>query len=58
MTASCLTYELEKGPLTVHEAAAILKERSDDFGRAALEKMVELGRARKAGGKYRLRRKR
>ena len=55
---ACLTYELEKRPLTVHEAAAILKERSDGFGRAALEKMVELGLARKAKGKYRLKGKR
>ena len=40
------------------EAAAILKERTDVFGGAVLEKMVELGRALKAGGKYRLKKKR
>ncbi len=55
---ACLTYELEKRPLSVREASIALKESSDRFGRAVLEKMVELGRARKAGGKYRLGRKR
>jgi len=55
---ACLAYELEKRPLSVHEAAVVLKERSDLFGRTVLEKMVELGTARKAGGKYRLARKR
>jgi hypothetical protein len=55
---ACLAYELEKRPLSVREASVALKERSDRFGRAVLEKMVELGTVRKAGDKYRFKKKR
>jgi len=49
---ACLSFGLEKRPISIKDTRSILKERTERFGEEVLKKTVELGLVRKAKGQF------